>query len=335
MAESEIDRAVTSPGKTPAQMKWLALIAVGLVSILTGAAAYTRLGGELTETGGLRVESDPPGSAVRVDGTERGRTPLTLALAAGRHDLVVSHATKSKQFIVTIAARAETIHHVSWPDEPAPVSTAGRVETGRIQIISDPPGGSISIDGHPSGSTPTAVDVAPGDHDVVVRSLGVAHRRTVRVDAGSTASLVISNNSSALSGWLTAPSAVALQIYENGRLIGTTDTERIMLPVGTHNLEFAASALEFRTRREVAITPGETTAVSIPLPRAPINVNALPWAEVWIDGVRAGETPIGNLMQTIGPHEIEFRHPQLGQKQVMVNVALGTPTRIAVDMRPQ
>ena len=45
-------------------------------------------------TGSLSVVSDPPGSAVVVDGTTRGQTPLTIReLAAGRHDVLVRGAT--------------------------------------------------------------------------------------------------------------------------------------------------------------------------------------------------------------------------------------------------
>ena len=44
-------------------------------------------------------------------------------------------------------------------------------------------------------------------------------------------------------------------------------------------------------------------------------LNALPWAEVWIDGESIGETPIGKVSVPIGWHEIVFRHPELGEKR--------------------
>ena len=45
-------------------------------------------------------------------------------------------------------------------------------------------------------------------------------------------------------------------------------------------------------------------------------LNAQPWADVWVDGERVGETPIGNVAVPIGPHEVVFRHPQLGEQVV-------------------
>ena len=42
------------------------------------------------QTGSLSVLSDPPGSAVTVDGSSRGQTPLTIRdLTAGRHEVLV------------------------------------------------------------------------------------------------------------------------------------------------------------------------------------------------------------------------------------------------------
>jgi hypothetical protein len=48
--------------------------------------------------------------------------------------------------------------------------------------------------------------------------------------------------------------------------------------------------------------------------------------------VKAGETPIGNLPVTIGPHEIVFRHPELGEQVHATTVKAGAPVRLSVDL---
>ena len=68
-------------------------------------------------------------------------------------------------------------------------------------------------------------------------------------------------------------------------------------------------------------------------PKGSIAINALPWADVWIDGERIGETPIGNLQLAIGPHEILFRHPELGEQKYATTVTLSAPARVSVDLR--
>ena len=55
--------------------------------------------------------------------------------------------------------------------------------------------------------------------------------------------------------------------------------------------------------------------------------------EVWIDGERVGETPIGNVAVPIGPHEVVFRHPELGEQVVRTTVTLAAPARLSVDLR--
>jgi len=71
------------------------------------------------------------------------------------------------------------------------------------------------------------------------------------------------------------------------------------------------------------------------MPNAPLSINAQPWAEVWVDGNRIGETPIGNHQVRIGSHEIVLRHPDLGERRQSVTVTLTTPARVSVDMRKQ
>jgi hypothetical protein len=124
-----------------------------------------------------------------------------------------------------------------------------------------------------------------------------------------------------------------VQVFENQRLIGTSDMDRIMLPAGEHVLELVADSVGFRTTHTVRVAAGQTAAIAMDLPQAPLSINAVPWAEVFIDGARVGETPLGNLPQTLGSHEIIFRHPQLGERRVNALVTMKEVNRISVDMR--
>lgn len=130
---------------------------------------------------------------------------------------------------------------------------------------------------------------------------------------------------------VTAP--VPLRLYEKGRLVGTTEAESTMLPQGTHELEFVNEAVGFRARRTVTIKPGATSSLKLDAPPGTIHINAVPWAEVWIDGERIGETPIGNLQTKIGSREIVFRHPDLGERRTTAMVTLKEPVRISMDLR--
>jgi PEGA domain len=313
-------------------MRWIAglLVVVGL----TAAGVWTfrtSMKGAAPE-GGLRIESDPSGAAVEVDGSLRGLTPLNLNLAPGQHAVVVSLDAQKQEITANVTRGVQNVHHLRFTNT-APAATPS--SKARLQVISEPAGATVSVDGTARGVAPITVDsLEPGEHQVVVQGSGKLQRRTVTLEAGTTASLVITNApAGSESGWLVTKTQTPMQIFEGGKLIGTTEADRVMLSVGTHNLEFVADALGFRSRRSVVISAGQTTTATMSLPQAQVNLNAVPWAEVTIDGNPAGQTPIANMLLTIGPHDVEFRHPELGSKRVRVMVSLTEPARVAVDMR--
>jgi hypothetical protein len=136
-----------------------------------------------------------------------------------------------------------------------------------------------------------------------------------------------------LAGLMSVTAPVPLQVYVRGRLVGTTEAETIMLPVGTHEVEFRNDAVGYRARRSVTVQAGRTTATRLEMPAGTMHVNAVPWADVWIDNRRIGETPIGNLSISIGSHEVIFRHPELGERRTTVLVTLKEPARVSMDLR--
>ena len=106
-----------------------------------------------------------------------------------------------------------------------------------------------------------------------------------------------------------------------------------MASVGKHDIEIGNDALGYRVTRSVTVTPGQVTPIKIDPPKGTMSLNAVPWAEVWIDGDRVGETPIGNVQLSLGPHDVLFRHPELGEQHFMPTVTLNAPARVSADMR--
>jgi hypothetical protein len=156
----------------------------------------------------------------------------------------------------------------------------------------------------------------------------------VQIDPGASASLVIGGSAASTSwGWISLKSPFVIQVREGGYLIGTSEIDRIMLPPGNHDLEFVSEPFGLRAARRVNVRAGQAAPVSIDIPQVPLNVNALPWAEVLIDGVRIGDTPLADVMLVPGDHTVVFRHPQLGEKRQTVRVTLRESPRLSVDMR--
>jgi len=108
-----------------------------------------------------------------------------------------------------------------------------------------------------------------------------------------------------------------------------------MLAVGRHDVELVNDTLGYRVTRTIQVPPGKVASITVEFPQGVMNVNASPWAEVYVDGKKVGDTPIGNLPISIGPHEVVFRHPQFGEKRQAVSVTLKAPVRLSVDMKQQ
>lgn len=137
----------------------------------------------------------------------------------------------------------------------------------------------------------------------------------------------------ALAGMLSVSAPVAMRVFEQSRLIGTTEAETIMLSVGTHTLDFVNESVGYRERRTVTVQAGRTANLQLEPPHGTLHINAVPWAEVFVDNERVGETPIGNLKMPIGNHQVVFRHPELGERRATVLVTLVGPARISMDLR--
>jgi hypothetical protein len=202
---------------------------------------------------------------------------------------------------------------------------------GRLEIDTQPAGARILLDGKPAGESPVTLDgIAAGRHTVTFISSSGSVKRTIRIEAGRTTKLDVP----IFSGWVGIYAPFVVDVVEGGRVIGSTEQPRIMLSPGRHDLTLVNRDLEYSSAQTVDIEPGEVKSVSID-PRGIVNLNATPWAEVWVEGRKVGDTPLANLQLTLGVREISFRHPQLGERRVTVTVKGKAPVAVSVDMTKQ
>ena len=132
-------------------------------------------------------------------------------------------------------------------------------------------------------------------------------------------------------GLLSIAAPVPMQVYAKGSQIGITGAKAITLPVGNHDLDFVSEEVGYRASRRVVVHAGRTTQVRLVAPMGRLSVNATPWAQVFIDNQRIGETPIGNFRAAIGQRQVVFRHPEFGERRATVLVTLKQPARISTD----
>lgn len=324
-------RSAHTSQRHPRRLKWI-VAGIALLAVTTAGlfAARQRLSPAIppVTTGTMAVNTDPPGAEVEVDGAARGQSPLRLTLAAGAHTLIIRGHGASRTIPITITAGAEVSQYLDLPK-------AGS-DLGQLQVRTEPAGARISIDGTPLGKTPmTIVELAPGEHTVTLENDLGSVTQKVMIEAGMPASLVVPMGAppgAMASGWLSVTAPLVVDLQENGKLLGNSGIDRIMLPAGRHEIELVNEHVGYREMRSVQVSPGRTAAISVTLPKGTVSLNAIPWASVSIDGESIGDTPIGNFPLTVGPHEVVFRNAELGEQRRVITVTMRSPVRLSVDL---
>ena len=292
-------------------------------------------------SGTMNIDSRPANAQVVIDGQVRGTTPLVLKLPAGAHVLELRAGSEARVLPITVRANVTYAQYVELPS----ATVSGSLE------IREPAGARVLVDGRLRGTVPVRIpDLSPGVHEVVLEHRGARTRRTVDVQPGLTAALGPAPGSppSATAdpgardavaaprpGWVAVKAPYEMQVLEGGRPLGTTTQERIELPAGRHILEVSSPTLALHERRVVDVSPGRESLVTIDLPPGKLTLVATPPAEVFVDGERAGETPILNMPVTVGPHEVTFRHPEFGEEHHAVTIAAGTPVKLDVKFKTE
>ena len=226
---------------------------------------------------------------------------------------------------------------------PAPVKIA------EVNLETGDPGASVTVDGRSVGVTPLRLAIGSDIRSIsivspptaakpeqIVGSTGqqvpVAQNPASRADAQSAGALS-PVPAPQRSGGIRLSSPIELEVFEGDRRLGSSATGIVSAPAGRRELDLVNSVLGFRLRQAVDIKAGQVVPLTVTPPNGVININAVPWAEVLIDGKVVGETPIGNLSLSLGNHEITFRHPQFPELRQTALVRSDTITRISVNLQ--
>lgn len=291
---------------------------------------------------GVPTKDDATGVDDEVIATpaRRSKTPMVAAVLVA---------------VAVIGIAATVARPRLFPSAPA------RVTTGTLIITTDPSGAQASVDGVAHGVTPLTLALPPGAHTLIVRGEHGERTVPVTIAAGSqvaqyldmpkpapappavepaplsepvaTVPVTAVADAALLAGWVAVTSRFDVQLFEDGKLLGTSESDRIMVGAGKHEIELVNDELGYRGTRAVQVAPGKVSMLSIDPPKGTIALNAIPWAEVTIDGERAGETPLGNVSLPIGAHDVVFRHPELGEQRYRVSLTLKAPSRLSADLR--
>lgn len=302
------------------RINWGRTLAASLVLALLEGVAFAAAWWYVTPTelGWLVVHTRPAGIEISIDGMSRGQTPFAVSLRPGRHTIELRQGTATRVIPVEISAGVQTEQRVTW---------GKAFKTGQARITSTPDGAHVLVDGKSHGRTPVTIsELSAGKHSVTVEASTGSVTSSLMIEAGETTELDVP----VYSGWVSVLSPVELEIFESGRLIGTSEADKIMLAAGTHKLDVKNESLGYKGSQTIEVRPGATTAVSV-LPTASVSVEGPAGAELFVDGDRVGVLPIAKLQTAIGTREFLFKHPDEGERRQVVVVTMTAPTAVKYE----
>ncbi len=150
-----------------------AVVGLGAVGLRSGRVPLFR-----KPVAAISVMTEPPNAVVRVDGLRVGRAPVTQdGLAPGPHTVQVG---------LDGFTAAELSLQLQGDEMPVPLRFALQPTGAELQILSEPPGATVRLDGKIVGLTPLeSVPTLPGTHELTVEQTGFRPwAQTVQVTAG-------------------------------------------------------------------------------------------------------------------------------------------------------
>ena len=243
----------------------------------------------------LRVESEPAGADVLVDGKKVGVTPYRGPVAAGARKLEWRKAGyASQELAVQAAPGKELSEHRRLEPTPIPVSVASR-----------PVGAELRIDGKALGKTPWKGTLAPGRHQL---ELSLEGHETTREDF----TLVVGQQPLTLAPALkgrAVPFGVeseprGAEVFVDGQRVGTTPFNGTLEP-GAHQVVWKKHGHAQAEAKIVAVAgrPISERRTLTPLPVAVEVVSTPAGATVQLDGKPQGKTPWKGSVAP-GAHEL-------------------------------
>jgi len=278
----------------------------------------------------LTVDTTPPGWAVLEGARTLGTTPLRVALPPGAHALVLRNGTSTHALDVVLSAGTQVFHHLDLQAAPA--------IDGVLDVTTVPLGAAVDVDGVRRGVSPVEVTgLGTGEHTVTVTAGPRIVTQRVIVVPGRTSTLVVPVGKPDVVegsvGFVTIAAPIELEVYDGDSLVGSSRNQRIMVVPGRRVLRVANRAVAFERTVTVTVEAGAVARLTVPVPNGSLSVNAVPWAEVELDGRVIGETPIANYSVPLGSHDVVLRNPKFAEQRRTVVVSLAAPSRIGVDLR--
>ena len=317
MLPTFIDHTIKLSRDGPAMKRRIILLAISAftILILVGVALLYSVFTEF-----LEVETAPKDASVLLDGKIVGVTPLRKRVFVGAHKMTIFKKGYGALTLDEVVVKRGNSLAIS-KRLPALVS-------------SNPSGADVYINGEHKGKTPLSFEFEPGYHNVTLKKPGYETEEKVYKISDMTMKPMPPTRLKKVA--VVHPVSVysnpaGAKIYLWSRYMGTTPKE-LKLPTGRYLIRIfkegyqeASSELVLPGKKEYRTVLKPTESYGI------ISVNAQPFANVYLDGLKKGETPIELQQVPAGKHLILLTRP--GYKDIRHEITLARNQKINIGVR--
>jgi hypothetical protein len=186
------------------------------------------------------VRSVPDGTTIKIDGVDRGKTPLLLTdIPVGRHRVAASCAGfVPKDVELTVEGRTPQALDINLASDSA-----------KLTIVSTPAGATVVVNGLSKGVTPCEIERLPaGENDVSVTLAGyVSFQQKVKLQAGEEQKIetILAPEPASLSIISTPAGA---RVFIDDKLVGQAPVAQDTLAPGTHAVRAELAGYEPQQR---------------------------------------------------------------------------------------
>jgi len=292
----------------------------------------------LRPSGRLAIVVEPGQAQVFLDGALVPPVRLgDLELTVGSHNVSIALAgyeTRQDQFNLRQGANPERRYTLTR-GETAP-------ETGGMQIISQPAGATVTLNGRIAGKTPyQATALQPARYEVVVRLEGYKnYTGIVQVRPGQNTPLRMELEPLLVFGQISISSEPkGATIWLDGREAGTTPAENITVEPGAHQIVLRkkgfkdySAAVTVEANQERRIDEARLMPVL-----GNLQVLVKPFGTIYLDGDL--QIKDSNVRFTrnlpVKSYELKVVHPRYGTFKKTVNIEAEATTESIVDFNRQ
>lgn len=132
-------------------------------------------------------------------------------------------------------------------------------------------------------------------------------------------------------GRLSVESNVPVEVHLGKKLLGRTPLRDVPVPEGRLRLRLSNAALGVAREVSVRVANGKAASHRATFGQGTLHIDAVPWAEVWLDQQKLGFTPLAGQKIWEGDHTVRLVGPGT-EKSLQVKVAAGKTVAIREAM---